>query len=100
MPRTLAEHKYKAPMKKSGTPYKWANGEELWTFLGSHAQRAMNRVAGMRSLNAGNVAGDAYLFGEAVAGPPPGVEFMPYDMFTPQPVKKVHVYYYRHIFHD
>jgi hypothetical protein len=37
---------------------------------------------------------------EAVSGPPPGVDFMPHDMFTPQPVKKAHVYYFRHIFHD
>ncbi|PQE30204.1 O-methyltransferase protein [Rutstroemia sp. NJR-2017a WRK4] len=29
---------------------------------------------------------------QAVSGPPPGVEFMPHDMFTPQPVKKAHVY--------
>lgn len=37
---------------------------------------------------------------EAVAGPPPGTEFMPYDMFTPQPVKNAYIYYYRHVIHD
>ncbi|CZR61327.1 uncharacterized protein PAC_11223 [Phialocephala subalpina] len=149
MPRTLAEHNYKAPTKETGTPYKWAHGEELWTWLGSHPDRALNMVAGMRSHNAGNVSGDAYPWGqelgklglkyedvvivdiaggqghimeevrkrnpeikgrfivqdlpstfEAVAGPPEGVEFMSYDIFTPQPVKDAHIYYYRHIFHD
>jgi len=148
MPRTLAEHDYKAPSKESRTPFKWANGEELWTFLGSHPQRAMNMVVGMKSLSSGSLAGNAYPFGEelaklniedevaivdigggqghimeevrknnpgikgriiiqdlpstfeAVTGPPPGVEFMPYDMFTPQPVIKAQVYYYRHIIHD
>lgn len=29
MPRTLAERQYKAPTKDSGTPYSWANGEEV-----------------------------------------------------------------------
>lgn len=149
MPRTLAEHGYKAPTKESGTPYKWAHGEELWTWLGSHPDRALNMVAGMRSHNSGNVSGDAYPFGqelaklnlkdedvaivdiaggqghimeevrqrnpeikgrfivqdlastfEAVPNPPAGVEFMPYDIFTPQPVKNASIYYYRHIFHD
>lgn len=37
---------------------------------------------------------------EAVPNPPPGVEFMPYDMFTPQPLKNAHIYHYRHILHD
>lgn len=33
--------------------------------------------------------------------PPPGVEFMPHDMFAPhQPVRDAHVYHFRHIFHD
>lgn len=149
MPRTLAEHAYKAPTKESGTPYKWARGEELWTWLGSHPDRAQQMVAGMRSHNTGYVSGDAYPFGEelakydlkdddvaivdiaggqghimedvrkrypnikgrlivqdlestfkAVSGPPPGVEFMVYDIFTPQPLKNAAIYYYRHIFHD
>lgn len=149
MPRTLAERNYKAPTKESGTPYKWAHGEELWTWLGAHPDRALNMVAGMRSHNAGNVSGDAYPFGEelaklnlkeddvaivdiaggqghimeevrqrnpeikgrfivqdlpstfeAVSTPPVGVEFMPYDIFTPQPVKNASIYYYRHILHD
>jgi len=149
MPRTLGERGYKAPTKESGTPFEWANGKELWTFLGSHPDRAMNMVSGMKSLSTGSLAGDAYPFGEelakldtqendvaivdiaegqghimeelrkmnpeikgkiivqdlpstfeAVLGPPPGVEFMPYDIFTPQPVENAHVYYFRHIFHD
>ncbi|ETS84536.1 hypothetical protein PFICI_02561 [Pestalotiopsis fici W106-1] len=149
MPRTLAEHGFKSPTRESGTPFKWANGEELWTFLGSHPQRAQNMVKGMKSLSTGTLAGTAYPFGEelgkldvqdgdvaivdiaggqghvmeevrklnpqlkgrfivqdlpstfeAVPRPPPGVEFMPYDMFTSQPIKDAHVYYYRHIFHD
>lgn len=37
---------------------------------------------------------------DAVPSSPEGVEFMPYDMFTSQPIKDAHVYYYRHIFHD
>ncbi|CAG8976831.1 hypothetical protein HYALB_00009095 [Hymenoscyphus albidus] len=49
MPRTLEEHQYKAPSKETGTPFKWAHGEELWTWLGSHPDRAANMVAGMRS---------------------------------------------------
>lgn len=57
---TLKEHNYKAPTKETGTPYKWVHGEELWTWLGSHPDRTMNMVAGMRSHNAGNVSGDAY----------------------------------------
>lgn len=151
MPRTLAEHAYKAPTKESGTPYKWAHGEELWTWFGSHPDRALNMVAGMRSHNAGNVSGDAYPWGTELAklelkeedvaivdiaggqghileevrkrnpeikgrfvcqdlqstfdavkdvGPPEGVEFMAYDIFTPQPVKGAKIYYYRHIIHD
>lgn len=149
MPRTLAERGYQSPTAESGTPFKWANGEELWTFLGSHPQRAQNMVMGMKSLNTGSLAGTAYPFGEelskldikaddvaivdiaggqghimeevrklnphlkgrfivqdlpstfeAVPNPPDGVEFMPYDMFTPQPVRNAHVYYYRHILHD
>ncbi|KAH7303702.1 S-adenosyl-L-methionine-dependent methyltransferase [Rhexocercosporidium sp. MPI-PUGE-AT-0058] len=149
MPRTLKEHHYKTPTKETGTPYKWAHGEELWTWLGSHPDRAMNMVAGMRSHNAGNVSGDAYPWGvelgkldlkdediaivdvaggqghimeeirkrnlelkgrfivqdlpstfEAVTGPPEGVEFMPHDMFAPQPTKDAAIYYYRHIIHD
>ncbi|KAG4418612.1 hypothetical protein IFR04_008237 [Cadophora malorum] len=149
MPRTLKEHGYKAPTKETGTPYKWAHGEELWTWLGSHPDRAMNMIAGKRSHNAGNVSGDAYPWGvelgklnlkdddiaivdaaggqghimeeirkrnpelkgrfivqdlastfEAVPSPPKGVEFMAHDMFFPQPVKGVAIYYYRHIVHD
>lgn len=150
MTETLRERGYKAPTVESGTPFRWANGEDLWTFLGSHPERATNMVSGMKSLSTGSLAGDAYPFGEelgkleikdddvaivdvaggqghimdevrrhnpsikgrlvvqdlastlaAVAtGPPSGVEFMPYDMFTPQPVRDAHVYYYRHIFHD
>lgn len=151
MPHTLRERGYKAPTRESGTPFKWANGEELWTFLGSHPARAMDMVNGMKSLNTGSLAGDAYPFAEelgkltlgakedevaivdvaggqghimeevrrlnpsikgrfivqdlastfeAVSGPPPGVEFMPHDMFTPQPIKDAYVYYYRHIIHD
>lgn len=149
MPRILAERGFKSPTRESGTPFKWANGEELWTFLGSHPQRAQNMVKGMKSLSTGTLAGNAYPFGEelakldikdedvaivdiaggqghvmeevrklnpelkgrfvvqdlpstfeAVPNPPEGVEFMPYDMFTSQPIKDAHVYYYRHIFHD
>ncbi|ROW06975.1 hypothetical protein VMCG_04042 [Cytospora schulzeri] len=33
-------------------------------------------------------------------GPPKGIEFMPYNMFTPQPVINAHAYYMRHIVHD
>jgi hypothetical protein len=36
---------------------------------------------------------------DAVDSPPVGVEFMPYDIFTPQ-AGRAHVYYYRHIVHD
>lgn len=150
MPETLRERGYKAPTKESGTPYQWAHGEELWTFLGRYPERALDMVQGMKSLSTGCLAGDAYPFGaelaklaiqdgdvaivdiaggqghvmeevrrthasikgriivqdlpstfEAVAaGPPAGIEFMPYDMFTPQPVRDAHVYYFRHIFHD
>ncbi|CAG8981000.1 hypothetical protein HYALB_00013320 [Hymenoscyphus albidus] len=143
MPRTLAERGYKAPTKESGTPYKWANGEELWTWLGSHPDRAMNmgmspatptlphpfgsEVAKL-NLKDDDVAivdiagGQGHIMEEvrernpnikgrfivqdlpstfaAVSGPPAGVEFMEYDIFTPQPVKNASIYYYRHIFHD
>ena len=51
MPKTLAEKHYKAPTKETGTPFKWAHGEELWTWLGSHPDRALNMVAGMTSHN-------------------------------------------------
>lgn len=37
---------------------------------------------------------------EAVPTPPAGVEFTPYDIFTPQPVKDSYVYHYRHIIHN
>lgn len=149
MPRTLAEHAYKAPTKETGNAYKWAHGEELWTWLGSHPDRALNMVAGMRSHNAGNLSGDAFSWGEelvrlnltdediavvdiaggqghvlaeirqrnpglkgrfisqdlpstfeAVSSPPPGVEFMAYDIFKPQPVTTARIYHYRHIIHD
>lgn len=33
-------------------------------------------------------------------GPPKGIEFMPYNLFTPQPVRNAHIYYMRHIVHD
>jgi hypothetical protein len=33
-------------------------------------------------------------------GPPKGIEFMPYNLFTPQPVRNAHIYYMRHIIHD
>lgn len=59
MPKTLAEKGYKAPTKETGTPFKWAHGEELWTWLGSHPDRALNMVAGMTSHN----ALDAYPWG-------------------------------------
>lgn len=52
MPKTLAEKQYKAPTKETGTPFKWAFGEELWTWLGKHPDRAANMVAGMTSHNA------------------------------------------------
>lgn len=149
MPDTLREKGYKAPTKDSGTPFKWANGEELWTFLGKHPERAMNMVKGMKSLDTGSLFPNAYPFGEelakldiqddeiaivdiaggqghimehvrrqnptirgrfvvqdlpstfeAVSGPPAGVEFMPYDMFTLQPIRDAYVYHIRHIFHD
>lgn len=51
MPKTLAEKRYKAPTKLTGTPFKWAHGEELWTWLGSHPDRALNMVAAMTSHN-------------------------------------------------
>lgn len=145
MPRTLAEHRYKVPTKETGTPFKWAHGEELWTWLGSHPDRALNMVAGMRPHN----PADAYPWGveldklstekndvvvvdvaggkghimeeirkrtpqikgrfivqdlastfEAVSIPLAGLEFMIYDIFTPQPVKNAFIYHYRHIFHN
>lgn len=145
LPRTLAEHKYLAPTKETGTPFKWAHGEELWTWLGSHPERAANMVAGMRSHNPAN----AYPWGDElgkldigdddiaivdVAGgkghimeeirqryptikgrfvvqdlpstfevapiPPVGVEFMAYNIFTPQPIRDAFIYHYRHIFHN
>jgi hypothetical protein len=145
MPRTLAEHQYKAPTKETGTPYKWAHGEELWTWLGSHPDRGVIMVAGMRSHN----PMDAYPWGielakldlddddvaivdvaggqghimdgirkenprmkgrfivqdlpstfDVVPSPPDRVEFMVYDIFTPQPVKDAYIYHYRHIFHN
>lgn len=35
-----------------------------------------------------------------LGGPPKGIEFMPYNIFTPQPVRNAHIYYMRHIIHD
>ena len=64
MLRTLAEHTYKAPTKASGTPYKWANGEELWRFFGSNPEHAMKIGAGIKLYNASNVSDDAYPFRE------------------------------------
>ncbi|KAG9241141.1 S-adenosyl-L-methionine-dependent methyltransferase [Calycina marina] len=145
MPHTLAEHQYRAPTKQTGTPFKWANGEELWTWMGSHPDRAAQMVAGVRSHDPSNaypwdveleklgvqdndiavvdVAGgkghimdevrrrypnikgrfivqDLLSTFEAVPTPPEGVEFMAYDIFTPQPVKDAFIYHYRHIFHN
>lgn len=37
---------------------------------------------------------------EAFPTPPKGVEFMSYNIFTPQPVKDACFYHYRHIFHN
>lgn len=37
---------------------------------------------------------------EAMTTPPHGVDFMTYDIFTPQPVKNAFIYHYRHIFHN
>lgn len=37
---------------------------------------------------------------EAFPTPPTGVEFMSYNIFTPQSVKGACVYHYRHIFHN
>jgi hypothetical protein len=37
---------------------------------------------------------------EAVSAPPDGVEFMTYDIFTPQLVKDTRIYHYRHIIHN
>lgn len=38
---------------------------------------------------------------DAVAGSPPkGIEFMAYNMFTPQPVRNAYIYHMRHIVHD
>lgn len=149
MPHTLRARGYKAPTKDSGTPFMWANGEELWTFLGRYPERALNMVKGMKSLDTGSLSPSAFPFGEelgkleiqdgevaivdiaggqghimehvrkqnpgikgrfivqdlpstfeAVREPPAGVEFMSYDMFTPQPIRDAYVYHYRHIFHD
>lgn len=63
MPKTLAEKQYKAPTKLTGTPFQWANGEELWTWLGSHPDRALNMVAAMTSHN----TLDAYPWGVELA---------------------------------
>lgn len=63
MPKTLAERGYKAPTKLTGTPFQWANGEELWTWLGSHPDRALNMVAAMTSHN----TLDAYPWGIELA---------------------------------
>jgi hypothetical protein len=63
MPKTLAEKRYKAPTKLTGTPFQWANGEELWTWLGSHPDRALNMVAAMTSHN----TLDAYPWGIELA---------------------------------
>lgn len=145
MPRTLAEHKYKAPTKETGTPFKWAHGEELWTWLGSHPDRGAVMVAGMKSHNPiiaypwGNeleeldikdtdvaivdiAGGQGHIMKEVreknptIKGrfivqdlpstfevspaPPQGIEFMGYDIFTPQLVRNAFVYHYRHIFHN
>ncbi|RFU24730.1 hypothetical protein B7463_g11608, partial [Scytalidium lignicola] len=145
MPETLAERRYKAPTKETGTPFKWANGEELWTWLGSHPDRALNMVAAMTSHNPLNaypwgvelakldlkdedvaivdIAGgqghimteirrrnqqikgrfivqDLPSIFEAFPTPPAGVEFMSYNIFTPQLVKDAYFYHYRHIFHN
>lgn len=145
MPRTLAEHQYKAPTKETGTPYKWAHGEELWTWLGSHPDRGVIMVAGMRSHNPMDAypwdielakldledddvaivdvaGGQGHIMEEirkenprmkgrfivqdlpstfdVVPAPPNRVEFMVYDIFTPQPVKDAFIYHYRHIFHN
>lgn len=54
MPRTLAEKGYRAPNKKTGTIFQWANGEELWTWMGSHPDRALNMVAGVTTHNSLN----------------------------------------------
>jgi hypothetical protein len=37
---------------------------------------------------------------DVVPAPPNRVEFMVYDIFTPQPVKDAFIYHYRHIFHN
>lgn len=37
---------------------------------------------------------------EAFPTPPAGIEFMGYDIFTPQSVKGAYFYHYRHIFHN
>ncbi|OAQ65233.1 O-methyltransferase [Pochonia chlamydosporia 170] len=63
MPKTLAERQYKAPTKLTGTPFQWAHGEELWTWLGSHPDRALNMVAAMTSHN----PLDAYPWGTELA---------------------------------
>jgi hypothetical protein len=63
MPKTLAEKRYKAPTKLTGTPFKWLHGEELWTWFGSHPDRALNMVAAMTSHN----PLDAYPWGTELA---------------------------------
>jgi len=37
---------------------------------------------------------------EAIPTPPAGCEYMPYDIFKPQPVKNARIYHFRHILHD
>jgi len=51
MPKTLAEKGYKAPGKELGTIFRWTHGEELWTWMGSHPDRAANMVAAVISHN-------------------------------------------------
>lgn len=63
MPKTLAEKGYKAATKSTGTPFEWANGEELWTWIGARPNRAANMVAAMTSHNALN----AYPWGAELA---------------------------------
>lgn len=59
MPKALAERGYKTPTKATGTPFEWANGKELWTWMGAHPDRAKNMVAAMKSHN----SLDAYPWG-------------------------------------
>lgn len=51
MPKTLAENGYRAPGRDTGTIFQWAHGEELWTWMGSHPDRAANMVAAVTSHN-------------------------------------------------